>query len=148
MSETRNHFNLHAIARETLLRFGFLVETPPRALAQLEELRAPDFSRLPLRDMTTQLWSPIDNDDSRDLDQIEYIEPDGRGMRLCVGIADVVTTVERHTPLDEAARHNTTSIYNGVRTFPMLPDKLSSNLTSLLEGEPRLAVVTEMRLSS
>ncbi|MBI2817710.1 MAG: RNB domain-containing ribonuclease [Acidobacteria bacterium] len=148
MSEIWNHFNMHAIARDTLLRFGFLVETPPAALAQLANIDEPDCSRPPFRDMTTQLWSSIDNDDSRDLDQIEYIEQDGRGTRLFVGIADVVASVERATPLDEAARHNTTSIYTGVRTFPMLPEKLSANLTSLLEGQTRLAVVTEMRFSS
>lgn len=147
MSETRDHFNLHAIARETLLRFGFLVETPPAAMDQLARIGEPVFSRFHFRDMTTQLWSSIDNNDSRDLDQIEYVEQDGRGMRLFVGIADVVTTVERASPLDEAARHNTTSIYTGVRTFPMFPEKLSTNLTSLLEGQARLAVVTEMQIT-
>jgi VacB/RNase II family 3'-5' exoribonuclease len=148
MSDTSNHFNLNAIARDTLLRFGFLIETPPPALAQLANINEPDFSRNPIRDMTAQLWSSIDNDDSRDLDQVEYIEQDGDSTRLFIGIADVITLVPRGTPLDEAARHNTTSIYTGVRTFPMFPEKLSTNLTSLLEGQTRLAVVTELRIGS
>jgi len=147
MSDHQNHFDLQAIARETLLRFGFLVETPKAALAQLAQLSEPDFSRLPFRDMTGLRWSSIDNDDSRDLDQIEYIEAVAGGTRLYVGIADIGSFIERGSALDQAAWHNTTSIYTGVRTFPMFPDKLSTNLTSLLEGEKRLAVVVEMLIA-
>jgi exoribonuclease II len=148
MQNSEHEVNLHAIARDTLLRFGFLVETPRPALAQLSNLSEPDYRRLGYKDLTALLWSSIDNDDSRDLDQIEYIQTDPRGTRLYVAIADIDSFVESNSALDQAARHNTTSIYTGVHTFPMFPDKLSTNLTSLLEGETRLAVVTEMLITS
>ena len=148
MSDAQNHFNLHVIARETLLRFGFLVEPPRAALQQLADMEEPDFTHLPVKDMTGLPWSSIDNDDSRDLDQIEFLQADARGTRLYIAIADIASFVERGSALDRAAQHNTTSIYTGVRTFPMFPDKLSTNLTSLLEGGKRLAVVTEMLIAS
>jgi exoribonuclease-2 len=95
-------------------------------------------------DLRGLLWSSIDNDISKDLDQIEYAEslPDGR-IRVLVGIADVDGTVKRGTPLDDHAAAETTSVYTGVRTFPMLPVELSEGITSLNENEDRAAVVTE-----
>ncbi len=148
MANNEHEFNLREIARETLLRFGFLVEVPRPALSQLDRLGEPDYSRLAIKDLTGWLWSSIDNDDSRDLDQIEYLEQDSRGTHLYVAIADLHSFVERDSPLDQAAEHNTTSIYTGVRTFPMFPDKLSTNLTSLVDGGKRLAVVIEMLIAS
>ena len=148
MQNSEHEVNLNSIARDTLLRFGFLVETPRPALAQLSSLSEPDYSRLGYKDLTSWLWSSIDNDDSRDLDQIEYIQADPRGTRLYVAIADIDSFVASNTALDQAARHNTTSIYTGVHTYPMFPDRLSTNLTSLLEGQTRLAVVTEMLITA
>jgi len=148
MTSAEHHINLQEIARDTLLRYGFLVEPPRPVLAELAQLAGPDFSRMGLKDLTGWVWSSIDNDDSRDLDQIEYLQPDPRGTRLYVGIADMTSFVERGSALDQAAMHNTTSLYTGVRTFPMFPDKLSTNLTSLLEGQKRLAVVIEILITS
>jgi VacB/RNase II family 3'-5' exoribonuclease len=148
MTGNERPINLQAIARETLQRFGFLVDFPPGALQEVGRLAEPDFSRLQCLDLTAWLWSSIDNDESRDLDQIEYIRSEPRGTRLSVAIADVVSFVERGTALDKAAWHNTTSLYTGVRTFPMLPDKLSTDLTSLVEGEERLAIVIEALITS
>ncbi|MFI5224859.1 MAG: RNB domain-containing ribonuclease [Nitrospirales bacterium] len=144
MSGVNRPLNLQAIAQETLLRYGFLVEPPTAALAEAARLSEPDFRHLGLKDLTGWLWSSIDNDDSRDLDQVEYLLSDPHGTRLFVGIADVSSFIDRGSALDQAARHNTTSIYTGVRTFPMFPERLSTNLTSLVEGQNRLAVVVEM----
>src|ERR1035437_5974687 len=105
-----HQINLQEIARETLLRYGFLVEPPASALTELAHLEEPDFDNLVSKDLTGWFWSSIDNDDSRDLDQIEYLRSDPRGTRLSVAIADVASFVERGTGLDKAAWHNTTSI--------------------------------------
>jgi VacB/RNase II family 3'-5' exoribonuclease len=153
MSKTGNHFDLHALARERLQQWGFLTESPADALAEAARLNEPDFSKLAseqrgVRDLTNLFWSSIDNDTSRDLDQIEYVAQEPGGTRLYVGIADIVSFAPRASALDRAAAHNTTSIYTGVQTFPMFPDRLSTNLTSLLEGETRLAYVVEMLIDA
>jgi ribonuclease R len=140
--------DLQAIARDTLLRFGFLVELPKGAQAQLARLQLPDVSGAGYKDLSDWLWSSIDNDDSRDLDQIEFVRAEPGGVRIYVGIANVVSLIAQSSALDKAARHNTTSIYTGVRTFPMFPEKLSEGMTSLLEGQKRLAVVVEMLVAS
>ena len=89
-------------------------------------------------------WTSIDNSDSRDLDQLEVVDvlPDGR-TRLLVAIADVAAYVPLGSATDDFAHTNTTSVYTGVVTFPMLPHELSTDLTSLLQGVDRLAIVTD-----
>jgi exoribonuclease-2 len=101
-----------------------------------------------IADLTALLWCSIDNDDSRDLDQLTVSDPlaDG-GVCIRVAIADVDVLVAKDTPIDQHARTNTTSVYTGARIFPMLPEKLSTDFTSLNPGEPRLAVVTEMHVA-
>jgi len=98
-----------------------------------------------IRDLTGLLWCSIDNDDSRDLDQLTACKKlkDG-AIRLLVAIADVDALVKQDSAIDEAARINTTTVYTSARIFPMLPEWLSTNLTSLNQGEERLALVTEM----
>ena len=95
MTAAERPINLPVIAQETLLRYGFLVEPPPTALAELALLAEPDFSHPTFKGLTGWLWSSIDNDDSRDLDQIEYVRLVPRGTRLYVGIADVASFVTR-----------------------------------------------------
>nr|WP_315848507.1 ribonuclease R [uncultured Rhodoferax sp.] len=98
-----------------------------------------------VHDLTTLLWCSIDNDDSLDLDQLTVSEalPNG-SVRLWVAIADVDALVPRDTPIDQHASTNTTSVYTSARIFPMLPERLSTDLTSLNPHQDRLAMVTEM----
>ncbi len=97
-----------------------------------------------MRDLRNLLWSSIDNDTSRDLDQIEVAQslPDG-STRVLIGIADVDAFVTKGTPIDLHAAQQTTTLYTGVRNFSMLPEALSTGLTSLLENEDRLSIVIE-----
>jgi VacB/RNase II family 3'-5' exoribonuclease len=94
------------------------------------------------------MWSSIDNDTSRDLDQVEFAEalPDGT-FRLLVGIADVDDSVAKGSAIDRHARDESTSVYTGVATFPMLPPELSTNRTSLLDAQDRTSIVIEMRIA-
>ena len=94
------------------------------------------------KDLRSLLWSSIDNIDSMDLDQLEYCErgPGGE-IRVMVAVADVDIYVPKQSQTDRHAVHNGTSIYTGIVTFPMLPDKLSKNISSLLPDQDRLAVV-------
>ena len=99
----------------------------------------------PPRDLRDRVWISIDNDDSRDLDQLSVAEPaSGGAVKIFVAVADVDAAVSPDTAIDDHARHNTTSVYTAGGVFPMLPERLSTDLTSLAEGEERLAIVVEM----
>ncbi len=96
------------------------------------------------RDLRSLAWCSIDNDDSRDLDQLSVAQRSPTGeVKMLVAIADVDALVKRDTPVDQHAAHNTTSIYTGAQIFPMLPEQLSTDLTSLNENEDRDAIVIE-----
>jgi exoribonuclease-2 len=135
-------FDLLAAARHEMIERGFQPDLPADALEQARALKPAHESDL--ADLTGLLWSSIDNDDSRDLDQIEWAERVANGIRVLVAIADVDALVERDTPIDDHAGHDTTTVYTGVRTFPMLPERLSTDLTSLNENQERSAIVIEM----
>ena len=142
------HYNLVAAAFASMQEHGFQPEFSGDAQKQLAEIFGKsshaNHGQSEIKDLRELLWSSIDNDTSGDLDQIEYAEElaDGR-IRVLVGVADVDGTVQHGTPLDAHAASETTSVYTGVRTFPMLPVELSEGLTSLNEHEERSAVVTE-----
>jgi exoribonuclease-2 len=126
---------------------GFEPDFPPEVAQQLAELKAhpPSVTAVgAIRDLRNLLWSSIDNDTSRDLDQIEVAErlPNG-DVKILVGIADVDAFVPKQTPIDQHAARETTTVYAGVRNFPMLPEELSTGTTSLLENQDRLSVVIE-----
>jgi exoribonuclease-2 len=121
---------------------GFEPDIPGAAQAQAEGARQK--ADAALVDLTSLLWSSIDNDESRDLDQVEWAERVADGIRVLVGIADVDSAVTKGTPIDDHAAVETTTVYAGIRTFPMLPEQLSTDRTSLNEGEDRVAVVIEM----
>ena len=101
-----------------------------------------------IRDLRDLLWCSIDNDDSRDLDQLTFIAPQAHGeMRVYVAVADVDALVKKDSPIDLHAHQNTTSVYTSAQIFPMLPERLCTDLTSLNPDVDRLAVVTEMTFS-
>jgi len=143
------HFDLHAAARRILTAAGFEADAGDAVRKQLDGLTAPAPAAPGVKDMRDRPWSSIDNDESRDLDQIEVAEqlPDG-SVRLIVGIADVDSLVPKGSPIDEHAYANCTSVYTGVEVFPMLPEKLSTGLTSLNENEDRLAIAIETVVNS
>lgn len=144
------HFDLSAAARRTMIERGFEPDFPREVEQQLAALREhPPQENGDARDLRALLWSSIDNDTSRDLDQIEYAEklPDGR-YRVLVGVADVDASVPQGSPIDRHAMRETTTVYTGVVTFPMLPEQLSTGSTSLLEGEERAAMVVEFTVDA
>jgi len=130
-----------AVARRVLQENGFEPDFPPGLDASIPTAAPAE----PARDLTNLAWSSIDNSDSRDLDQIEVAERLADGsIRVLVGIADVDALAQRGSLVDGHARANTCSLYTGVHIFPMLPEVLSTDRTSLLEdGRARLAVITE-----
>ena len=138
--------DLKRIARQAMVEKGLEPEFSRDVLAELNRIHgAAPPSGAGIRDMRDRLWISIDNDDSRDLDQLTTAEPlpDG-ATRIFVAVADVDALVSKDSAIDAHARTNTTSVYTAAEIFPMLPEKLSTDLTSLNEGEDRLAVVVEM----
>jgi VacB/RNase II family 3'-5' exoribonuclease len=143
-------FDLSAAARQEMIDHGFDPDFPAGTADQLKAIEArvgaaPDPS---VRDLRSLLWSSIDNDTSRDLDQAEVAERVDAGIRIRIAVADVDSAVAIGSPIDRHAADQTTSVYTGIRTFPMLPEQLSTDLTSLNESEDRLAMVIEMTVDN
>jgi exoribonuclease-2 len=150
MAKSASHshsVDLFAIAQQTMIEAGFEPEISDLVKQEVRSIVAkpsptPSAS---VRDLRALLWSSIDNSTSRDLDQVEYAEAPGNGeTRVLVGIADVDAFVSKGSAIDKRAAANGTSVYAGVKTFPMLPEELSTDLSSLNADQDRLAVVTEM----
>jgi exoribonuclease-2 len=142
-----SHFDLQAAAKQIMLENGFEPDFPPEVRQQLAQIKSKPqqpAAGADVRDLRNLLWSSIDNDTSRDLDQIEYAEklPDGT-TKVLVGIADVDSFVPKDSPIDKHAAKETCTVYTGVRNFPMLPEELSTGTTSLLEVDGKLSMVTE-----
>jgi VacB/RNase II family 3'-5' exoribonuclease len=141
---------LQSLAHQAMIEHGLLPDFSSQALAELDEIQTPAVamnSEL-VRDLTHRLWASIDNDDSHDLDQLTVAEVlPGDKVKLLVAIADVDALIKNGSAINEHARHNTTSVYTAAQIFPMLPEKLSTNLTSLNANVERLAVVVEMTIS-
>lgn len=135
---------LDQIAEQAMRDKGLEPDFSPEVERQLATIDAPA-DDADVRDLRELLWCSIDNDDSRDLDQLTVAEDLGGGrVRAMVAVADVDALVKKGTPIDDHARTNTTSVYTAARIFPMLPEKLSTNLTSLNDGEDRIALVIDM----
>ena len=143
---------LESIAHRVMLERGLLPDFSSAALAELEMLQhpaalheAPKEGSAGVRDLRGLLWASIDNDDSRDLDQLTVAEAlPGNRVKILVAVADVDSLVKNGSAIDAHARHNTTSVYTAAEIFPMLPEKLSTDLTSLNFDEERLSIVVEM----
>jgi VacB/RNase II family 3'-5' exoribonuclease len=147
---TNTPIDLRARAHQAMLEAGFRPDFPAEVLHEVQLLRqaVPKANGPAVRDLRLLLWSSIDNDSSRDLDQVEYVEQlPGGATRLLVGIADVDASVPKGSATDGQAAAEATSVYADVTTFPMLPGELSTDLTSLLDAQERLALVIEMRVT-
>jgi exoribonuclease-2 len=141
------HLDLQATARQIMLAEGFQPDFPPAVPQQLAQIAAHPPSLTPsatVRDLRSLLWSSIDNDTSKDLDQIEVAEslPDG-SVKVMVGIADVDAFVPKDSPIDQHAARETTTVYTGIVNFPMIPNELSTGASSLLPDVDRPAIVIE-----
>ncbi len=141
--------SLATIAALAMFSRGLEPEFSLAVHQQLGRLKVPAQDIVPgVQDLTSLLWCSIDNDDSRDLDQLTVCEVlAGGGLRLLVAIADVDALVKKDSPIDAHARLNTTSVYTSAQVFPMLPEILCTNLTSLVPHADRLAIVVQMDFS-
>ena len=145
-NSNRHRSILQRIARRVMIERGLLPDFSPEVLNELAYIQTPAGAvREQVRDLTNLLWASIDNDDSRDLDQLTVAEVmPGDKTKILVAVADVDSLVKDGSAIDQHARHNTTSVYTAAEIFPMLPEHLSTNLTSLSFNEVRLSIVVEM----
>ena len=146
-SEVESHRAiLQRIARRLMVERGLATDFSPSVMAELDgiaEPAKPDQSSI--RDLRSLIWCSIDNDDSRDLDQLTVARESPKGdTTIFVAIADVDALVKKDSSIDVRAAENTTSVYTAAEIFPMLHEKLSTDLTSLNPDAERLAVVVEM----
>ncbi len=147
MSRATGHrHDLKAVARQAMIERGLLPDFPPAVMTEIEAIgQAAGERDASIRDLRGVLWASIDNDDSRDLDQLSAAEGlPGGAVKILVAIADVDGLVKTGSAIDAHAQHNTTSVYTAAEVFPMLPAQLSTDLTSLGQDEDRAAVVVEM----
>jgi len=138
---------LDTIAQKIMIERGFLPEFPEAVLQELSSLQAPAQGKqsAPFKDMRDQLWVSIDNEDTQDIDQLTFAKVSSTGQdTIYIAIADVDALVKKDSALDRYAFHNCTSVYTPTKVFPMLPLKLSTDLTSLSEHAERLAIVVEI----
>lgn len=142
--------DLNDIARRAMTERGLLPDFSSAVMAQVRAIAdlTPDTGAA-VRDLRARLWASIDNDDSRDLDQLSVAEPLANGLaRILVAIADVDASVPLGSAIDNHARTNTTSVYTAASVFPMLPERLSTDLTSLNQGQERMAMVVSMDVAA
>src|SRR5574340_1253122 len=148
--EKQHRAILQAIAQRVMVERGLLPEFSPEALTELRAFTGPaSLDGRAARDLRALLWCSIDNDDSRDLDQLTVAEAlPGGPVKVLVAVSDVDALVVDGSALDAHARHNTTSVYTAAQIFPMLPERLSTDLTSLNFSEERMAMVVEMTVAA
>ena len=144
--ETKHRSLLQDIAHRAMLERGLLPDFSPEVLAEVDKIQEPALTGdVPAHDLRSMPWCSIDNDDSMDLDQLTVAEAKQDGtIRILVAVANVDALVKGGSAIDDHAKTNTTSVYTAAEKFPMLPDKLSTDLTSLNQDQDRLAVVVDM----
>jgi VacB/RNase II family 3'-5' exoribonuclease len=144
--DNKQRSRLQGIARRVMLERGLAPDFTAAAQAELDAIRGPAVkASASTRDLRSLLWCSIDNDDSRDLDQLSVAEAMADGsVKVLVAVAEVGALVRQGSAIDDHARGNTTSVYTAGGIFPMLPEKLSTDLTSLGPDSERIAVVIEM----
>ena len=138
--------DLKSIAASAMKKYGFEPRFPDSVIEEVKTMHAWTFpsSGTNSKDLRKLLWSSIDNYDSMDLDQMEFCEHGQDGeIQVKVAIADVDLYVRKQSRTDKHAAYNGTSVYTGIETFPMFPDKLSKGISSLLPGQDKLAIVIE-----
>lgn len=137
---------LENIARRAMIEKGLLPDIPADAIEELSSIMAPVINdRSQYRDLRNLAWVSIDNDESRDLDQLTVADViSGDAVKIMVAVADVEGIVKIVSAIDQYAKHNATTVYTAAKIFPMLPEKLSNDLTSLNYDEDRSAIVVEM----
>ncbi len=145
-NEMRHRAILGNIAHRAMLERGLLPDFSAEVLAEVDRIEGPALAGdMPVRDLRTMPWCSIDNDDSMDLDQLTVAEGIKDGTtRILVAVADVDALVKVGSAIDDHAKTNTTSVYTAAEKFPMLPDKLSTDFTSLNQDQDRLAIVVDM----
>jgi len=133
-----------------MVKYGFRPDFSPAALREVQQIKDTSAALgLTGKDLRYLPWSSIDNDDTHDLDQLTAAEPLKNGqVKIYVAVADVDRLVKKRTPVDKHAFHNTTSVYTAGGVFPMLPEPLSTDLTSLKYGADRQSMVVEMLIGS
>ncbi|MDD1696059.1 MAG: RNB domain-containing ribonuclease [Methanoregula sp.] len=144
--KNQNSLDLKTIALNAMRKYGFEPVFPNSVLQEVDSISVKTLldKQENFKDLRTLIWSSIDNHDSMDLDQIEFATQSENGeINVKVAIADVDIYVHKYSHTDQHAAHNGTSVYTGIETFPMLPDKLSKGITSLLPGQDHLAIVIE-----
>ena len=130
--QSTDRATLSAIARQAMIERGLEPDFPPAALQELAAIGGPAGATGDVRDLRDRLWASIDNDDSRDLDQLTAAESLAGGrVRILVAVADVDALVRKDSAIDGHASRNTTSVYTPAAIFPMLPEALSTDMTSL-----------------
>jgi ribonuclease R len=145
-NETEHRTILQTIAHRVMLERGLLPDFSPEELAEVDKIQEPALAGdAPSHDLRSLPWCSIDNDDSMDLDQLTVAEATKDGtIRILVAVANVDALVQTGSAIDDHAKTNTTSVYTAAEKFPMLPDKLSTDLTSLNQDQDRLAIVIDM----
>jgi len=148
-NEQRDRIRLESLAHNAMLEHGMVPGFSKEVLAELVKIKEPvtEFKEAGLVDMRSVLWCSLDNDDSRDLDQLAAAEALGNGkVKILIAIADVDAVVKKDSAIDQHAQQNTTSVYTATTVFSMLPEKLSTDITSLNFACDRLAVVVELEI--
>ncbi len=145
MEISNSPVDLTKLARQAMLERHFLPDYPQAVIDQLQTIHEPAKPYTsPTRDMRDRLWFSLDNDDSKDLDQVTFAETTDTGFRIYIAIADVDAIVKKNSPIDLYAQTNTVTVYTPTKNFSMLPENLSTDLTSLNQNQDRVAIVTQV----